>query len=324
MRLPGRGPGATRVTTVPPPLVGALPAARVSAPVRRAALAGARPYLYLLPTFVFLGVFTHWPILRTFYVSLFRWNLATPERQLVGFDNYLQLWSTPLFWQVLRNNVLFALGTVPASLTLALALALLINQRIRGLALYRVALFYPTVIPMAAAAMIWLWILTPGYGLVNYYGRLLGLPDIHWLGHPTFALPALMAVGIWKRLGYYVVIFLAGLQVIPPHLHEAAVLEGAGPWQRFWRVTWPLLSPTTFFVGLMAVIDSFQAIDQVYLMTRGGPGNATNLFVYYLYQVAFRFFDMGYASAVSAVLFVILLGLTVLAFRFLHRRVHYA
>ncbi|MGH7320411.1 MAG: carbohydrate ABC transporter permease [Candidatus Rokuibacteriota bacterium] len=286
--------------------------------------AAARPYLYILPTFVFLAVFTHYPILKTFYLSLFRWNLATPRMEFAGLANYAQAWATPLFWQVLRNNLLFALATIPLSLALALALALLIDRPLRGLAIYRAVLFYPTVIPMAAAAMIWLWILTPSYGLVNYYGRLVGLPDVHWLGHSSFALAALAAVGVWKRLGYYVVVFLAGLQVIPSHLYEAATLEGAGPWQRFWRVTFPLLSPTTFFVGLMAAIDSFQAIDQVYLMTQGGPGNHTNLFIFYIYQNAFRFFDMGYASAVSGILFLILLGLTIIAFRGLHRRVHYA
>jgi sn-glycerol 3-phosphate transport system permease protein len=283
-----------------------------------------RPYLYILPTFFFLFFFTHWPILRTFYVSLFKWNLATPKREFVGLANYGQAWSASLFWEVLRNNIVFAVGTVPLTLALALALALLINQKIRGLAVYRALLFYPTMIPMAAAAMIWLWILTPNYGLLNYYGRWFGLPDIHWLGDSKLALWALVLVGVWKRVGYYMVIYLAGLQVIPEHLYEAAVIEGANPWQRFWRVTFPLLSPTTFFVGIMAVIDSFQAIDQVYLMTGGGPGNTTNLFIFYIYQNAFRFFDMGYASAVSAVLFLILLGLTILAFRTLHRRVHYA
>lgn len=290
---------------------------------RRRALAAARPYLYILPTFFFLFIFTHYPILKTFYLSLFKWNLATPKKEFVGLANYVQAWSTPLFWQVLQNNVVFALGTIPISLALALGLALLINQKIQGLAIYRAALFYPTLFPMAAAAMIWLWILTPSYGLVNFYGKALGLPDVHWLGHSRFALWALVLVGIWKRLGYYMVIFLAGLQMIPEHLYEAAILEGAGPWKRFWRITFPLLSPTTFFVAIMAVIDSFQAIDQVYLMTAGGPGNATNLFIFYIYQHAFRFFDFGYASAVSGILFLILLGLTVLAFRMLHRRVHY-
>jgi len=291
---------------------------------RRRALALARPYLYILPTFFFLFVFTHWPILRTFYVSFFKWNMASPRMEFVGFANYAQARSAPLFWEVLRNNIVFAIGTVPLTLALALALALLINQKLRGLAIYRALLFYPTMIPMAAAAMIWLWILTPNYGLLNFYGKWLGLPDIHWLGHSKLALWALVLVGVWKRVGYYMVIYLAGLQVIPDYLHEAAIIEGANPWQRFWRVTFPLLSPTTFFVGLMAVIDSFQAIDQVYLMTGGGPGNATNLFIFYIYQNAFRFFDMGYGSAVSAILFLILLGLTVLAFRTLHRRVHYA
>jgi sn-glycerol 3-phosphate transport system permease protein len=298
--------------------------ARGEARNRRRWLAAARPYLYILPTFFFLGVFTHWPILRTFYVSFFKWNMATPKREFVGVGNYVQAWSTPLFWQVLQNNVLFAVGTVPITLGLALALALLINQKIRGLAVYRALLFYPTMIPMAAAAMIWLWILTPNYGLLNYYGKWVGLPDIHWLGHRQLALWALVLVGVWKRVGYYMVIYLAGLQVIPEYLHEAAIIEGASPWQRFWWVTFPLLSPTTFFVGVMVVIDAFQAIDQVYLMTSGGPGNATNLFIFYIYQNAFRFFDMGYASVVSATLFLILLGLTVLAFRTLHRKVHYA
>lgn len=298
--------------------------ARDAARTRRRALALARPYLYILPTFFFLFVFTHYPILRTFYMSLFKWNLATPKREFVGFGNYVQAWATPVFWEVLRNNIVFAVGTVPLTLALALALALLINQRIRALAIYRALLFYPTMIPMAAAAMIWLWLLTPNYGLLNYYGKWLGLPDIHWLGHSRLALWALVLVGVWKRVGYYMVIYLAGLQVIPEHLYEAAIIEGATPWRRFWRVTFPLLSPTTFFVAIMAVIDSFQAIDQVYLMTGGGPGNATNLFIFYIYQNAFRFFDMGYASAVSAILFLILLVFTVLAFRTLHRRVHYA
>ncbi len=291
---------------------------------RRPLLPVLRPYLYLLPTFFFLFVFTHWPILRTFYVSFFKWNMATPKMEFVGLANYAQAWNAPVFWEVLQNNLLFAAGTVPLTLGLALVLALLINQKIRRLAIYRVFLFYPTMIPMAAAAMIWLWILTPNYGLLNYYGRWFGLPDIHWLGDNKLAIWALVLVGVWKRVGYYMVIYLAGLQVIPEHLYEAARIEGAGPWQRFWKVTFPLVSPTTFFVAVMVVIDSFQAIDQVYLMTGGGPGNSTNLFIFYIYQNAFRFFDFGYASAISAILFLILLGLTVLAFRTLHRKVHYA
>jgi ABC-type sugar transport system permease subunit len=250
--------------------------------------------------------------------------MATPKMEFVGLANYAQAWNAPVFWEVLRNNLLFAAGTVPCTLGLALALAVLINQKIRSLALYRVFLFYPTMIPMAAAAMIWLWILTPNYGLLNYYGRWFGLPDIHWLGDNKLAIWALVLVGVWKRVGYYMVIYLAGLQVIPEYLYEAARIEGAGPWQRFWKVTFPLVSPTTFFVAVMVVIDSFQAIDQVYLMTGGGPGHSTNLFIFYIYQNAFRFFDFGYASAISAILFLILLGLTVLAFRTLHRKVHYA
>lgn len=283
-----------------------------------------QPYLYLVPGLLFLATFTHYPILRTFYLSFFRQNLSTLHKQFIGVGNYALAAKTPLFWEVFGNSLLYALGIIPISLILGLLFALLINQKIRGITVYRVAIFYPVVIPMAAAAMIWLWMLTPTYGLINYYGRtLLGLPDMNWLGEPKLALWALVAVGIWKRVGYYMIIFLAGLQVIPIHLYEAAILDGANAWKRFWKITLPLLSPTTFFLGIMAVIDSFQAIDQVYLMSHGGPGNATNLFIYYIYLNAFRFFDIGYASTVSSVLFVILLGATIFAFKFIQKGVHY-
>lgn len=307
-RMPARsGPQARRRQGLPPRWFGAL-----------------RPYLYILPTFVFLIAFTYVPIVRSVWMSLHESHVALARPVFVGLDNYRYAFSEPLFWKVLRNNLLYAVATIPTSVGLGLFFAVLVNRPIRAAGLYRSALFYPTVLPMAAASMLWLWMLTPGYGLVNHYLGRLGFPDIEWTGDPRYAMWALVIVGIWKYTGYYMVLLLAGLQALPSDLYEAAAIEGASPWQQFWKITFPLLSPTTFFVTVMAIINSFQSIDQVYLMTRGGPANATNMMVYYIYQVAFRFWDMGYASALSTVLFVVLLALTVLAFRVMHHRVHYA
>ena len=283
-----------------------------------------RPYLYILPTFVFLIAFTYVPVVRSVWMSLHESHLAVARPVFVGLDNYRYAFSEPLFWKVLRNNLVYALATIPTSVGLGLFFAVLLNRPVAASGLYRSSLFYPTVLPMAAASMLWLWMFTPGYGLVNHYLGKLGFPDIEWTGDPRYAMWALVIVGIWKYTGYYMVLLLAGLQTLPTELYEAAAIEGASPWQQFWRITFPLLSPTTFFVTVMAIINSFQSIDQVYLMTRGGPANATNMLVYYIYQVAFRFWDMGYASALSTVLFVVLLALTVLAFRVMHHRVHYA
>ncbi len=281
------------------------------------------PFLYIIPCFIPLVIFTHFPILRSFYLSFFEYNLASPEGQYIGIGNYVLAAKSPVFWQVARNNMLYALGTIPTSLILGLIFALLINQKMRGLFFYRIAVFYPVIIPMAAAAMIWLWIMTPTYGLLNYYGGMLGMSDIDWIQEPKFSLWALVIVGIWKRLGYYMIIFLAGLQMIPKHLYEAAVLDGASRWRQFIHITLPMLSPTIFFLVIMAVVDSFQSIDQVFLMTQGGPGNETNLFIYYIYENAFQFFDRGFASAISSILFAILLGFTFLIIKYGHKKVHY-
>lgn len=287
-------------------------------------LAAVRPYLYILPSFMFLFVFTYYPIVRSLLLSLYEWNLSSQMRVFVGMDNYRRLlFDDPLFWQVMRNNALYAIGTIPTSVALGLLLAVLMDRQIAGRSVYRVAFFYPTMLPMAAASMIWLWIFTPGYGLLNYYLGKVGFPDIEWVGSAKYALLALIIVAIWKYAGYYMVLLLAGLQGIPHDLYEAARIEGASSWQEFWYITFPMLSPTTFFVLVMAVINSFQSIDQVYLMTRGGPGNATNMLAYYIYQTAFRFWDVGYASTLTSVLFVILLVTTAAFFRFLGRRIHY-
>lgn len=282
------------------------------------------PFLYLLPSFVFLAVFTYYPMITSIYNSFHKWNLAFIQPTPTGFDNYRLIFDTPLFWRVVQNNIIYSVGTIVVALVLAMLLALLLNRALGLIGLYRLSVFYPTMIPMAAAAMIWAWLLAPGYGLINHLLVRFGIQEVAWLTTEPYALYALIAVGIWKNVGYYAVILLAGLQNISDELIEAATLEGANGWQRFWRIVFPLLAPTTFFVTIMAVINSFQSIDQVYMMTSGGPANSTNLFLYYIWQNGFLFWDIGYASALTTLLLLALLVLTVIAFRSLESRIHYS
>ena len=194
---------------------------------------GLTPYLFLLPSLIFLIVFTHYPIAKSLLTSFYRWDLANPEKVWAGLYNYRRLLEDDLFWLVLRNTAFYAIGTVIPSVSLAMFLAVFANEKIRGLSIFRSALFYPTIIPMAAAAMIWVWIYADGYGLINYYIRQIGMQSVPWINSLEWALPALMVVGIWKYVGYYMVIFIAGLQLIDFELYEAATIEGANPWIRF-------------------------------------------------------------------------------------------
>jgi ABC-type sugar transport system permease subunit len=291
---------------------------------RRFPLGGGGVYLYLVPSLVFLALFTYYPIGFSAYLSLFRWNVLNPEKIFVGLDNYLRLWQEPLFWLVLRNNLFYALGTIPATMALGLFLAVLVNQKLGAARnFYRVALFYPTMIPMVAAAMLWVWIFNPGIGLFNYYTGFLGIPRIEWLYDRHWALPAIIIMSIWKNFGYFMVIYLAALQGIPAELHEAASLEGAGAWRRFWRITFPLLTPATLFVFVVAIISSFQVFDQVFVMTQGGPADQTNVLTFYIYQHAFRFWDIGMGATLTTIFICLLLVLIVLVFRYVGRRVYY-
>ncbi len=291
---------------------------------RGAVCRAAAPYLFLLPSLVFLAAFTYYPVAVSAYLSFFEWNLTTPERLFVGLENFRRLWENRLFWTVVRNNLVYAVGTIPTTMVLGLWLAVLLNQRLRANGFYRAAFFYPTVIPMVAAAMLWLFLFNPGIGLINYYGtRYLGLPRLEWLFDPDWAMPAIIIMSVWKHLGYDMLIFLAGLQNIPDHLYEAARIEGAGPWARFRHVTFPLLTPTTFFVTIVSVISSFQVFDQVYIMTQGGPADSTNVLVYYIYQQAFRFWDLGTAAALTTVLVLGLLAVIAFLMGTLGRRVFY-
>ena len=241
----------------------------------------------------------------------------------VGLDNYATLVDDPIFWQALSNNFWYALGTIPASIALALLMAVWVNDRIPGRGFLRLAYFTPTVLPMIAVANIWLFFYTPEYGLLEQFLGVFGFRSHNWLGSQSTALPALMVVTIWKESGFFMIFYLAALQSMSPHLAEAAAIEGASRWYFFRRVTFPLLMPTTLFVLVNAVINAFRLVDHVVVMTRGGPDNATELLLYYVYEIGFRFWDSAYAATLTVVLLAILGLAALVQFVFLERRVHY-
>ncbi len=277
--------------------------------------------LCLSPTLIIVAVFTLFPVLFSFYLSFHRWSILKPEKPFVGLDNYIRMFSTAEFWQALQNTVVYTVGVVGLETPLALLLALALSRKLRGLTFYRTAYFMPAVTSTIAIAVVWTWLYNPQYGLFNDFLRLLGLPEPGWLVDPVWALPAIIIMSIWKNVGYHMVIFVAGLQAIPDVYYEAASIDGANAWKRFWHITWPLLIPTTGFVLITNVIFSFQVFGPVYVMTRGGPMRSTTVIVYYLYQRAFEFREMGYASAVAWVLFLIILILTVIQFRYTRKGV---
>jgi len=280
-------------------------------------------WLLLLPAAVLLAAFTHYPAAATLWHSLFSTPKPNRPAVFVGLDNYRAMAEDPVFWQSLANNLWFALGTIPVSIALALLMAVWVNGRLAGRGFLRLAYFAPTVLPMIAVANIWLFFFTPQYGLLEQITGLLGLPSHNWLGSQNTALGCLVVVTIWKEAGFFMIFYLAALQAIPPNLHEAARIEGASPWTVFRRVTFPLLMPTTLFVLVNAVINSFRLVDHIVVMTRGGPDNATSLLLYYIYDVGFKFWDSAYAAALTMVLLVLLGVAALVQFGFLEKRIHY-
>ncbi len=301
------------------------PLSRPAAPARSALRRRwtIRPYAFLLPSFVFLGTFTYYPILSSLELSLYRNSATVPHPVFVGLANYRALGADPIFRQVLANSAAFLVGTVPVTIAVALALALLLNRTHLLTTPFRTAFFYPTLLPLVGAAAIWLFVYAPGYGLLDVYLRGVGAGGVNWLGSPTLALPAVMILTIWKNAGYYMLFYLAGLQTIPAELFEAGRIEGASGWQQFRAITFPLLGPTTLFVLLIASINAFQSVDHIWLMTGGGPDNATNLLLFYIYQVAFMFFDLGKAATLTVFLLAVLMAIATASFGLLERRIHY-
>lgn len=276
-----------------------------------------------------LVIFAAGPILFSWALTLFQWDNLTPPR-FIGADNWRRLFTDPLFWQATRNTIYFTALSVPSGVILSLLLAMLVNRPLRGMRAFRTMLFVPVVTSVVAVALVWTWFYDPNYGLLNFAlergAALLGMPPprpIAWLNNPSTAMPAIVAMSVWKGLGYNMVIFLAALQGVPRYLYEAAEIDGAGPVRRFFHVTLPTISPITFFVVVISMISSFQVFDQVYIMARDGrPANSTLTIVYYLYKNAFQFLDMGYSSAIGSALFVMIFGVTLAQLALQKRWVH--
>ena len=272
--------------------------------------------LFLLPAIAILGTFSVYPALYSLYLSFFKWNGYAPQRDFVGVGNYARLAGSPEFWNSLKVTVLYAGGLTLSALALGLLLAVLLNLPIRGRAVYRALYFLPVITPTVAAGVVWKNLFDPSQGAVNSLLGALGVRGPNWLVDPTWALLAVVIVGVWKRVGFNMVVYLAALQSVPRAYYEAAQLDGAGAWQQLRFVTVPLLAPTTFFLVITSLIEAFQVFDLVYVMTAGGPLGSTDVFGYYLYREGFKYSQLGFASAIAYVMFALIFLATVVQFRF--------
>lgn len=272
-------------------------------------------YLFISPWIIGFMIFTLGPFMASLGFSFTEWDLIG-QPTFTGLDNYLKLWNDPLFWQSLKVTTIYAIGRVPLGIIIGLAAALLLNQNVRLLGMWRVIYYMPVVLPPVAVSMLWMWIYNPDYGILN--GILWSVFGIHgpaWLQDEFWVLPSLMMMAVWGMLGKNMIVYLSGLKSIASEMYEAAAIDGANAWQKFLSITVPMMTPIIFFNLIMGLMDSFKLFTQAYVMTGGGPRYASLFYVYYLYQHAFQRFHMGYASAMAWVFFLILMVFTLLVFR---------
>ena len=272
-------------------------------------------YILIAPVCIHIFIFVIIPIVYAFILSFQEWNMLSPDKDFVGLGNYERMLSDSVFFLSFKNTLWYTVWSVPFCLVLSLLLAVAMKRRSAVNSFLRTCFFLPVIVSLVVTSVVFTWLFDPMIGLVNYYLGKIGIGPLVWLSDPDLALPTLVIVSIWKSLGYNMVIFLAGIQSIPDVYYEASRIDGANGVQQFFDITLPLLKPTTLFVLIMSVMSSFQVFDQVYLMTSGGPVNRTKVIVFYIYETAFYFFDMGYASALSFVLFLMILLLTIIQFR---------
>ena len=283
----------------------------------------ARSLGFLAPSLLHLTVFLATPMIFSAYLSVHRWDLIVPDTPFVGFDQFAEMFRDEGFWNALKNTLVFSLN-VPVGLTVALGTALLLHRRFRGVAFLRALYFLPSVTSFVAIALVWMWIYHPTFGAANYLLSMVGLPPLPWLNSTHTAMLSVLVFTVWMGLGYQMVVFLAGLQGIPEEYYEAARIDGASAWQRFRRVTLPLLRPTTFFLLITSFIASFQAFTSIYVMTAGGPVGSTDVIVYHIYKAAWEQLRMGYASAMAWVLFVLIVAATWVQFRVVGKNIEYS
>jgi multiple sugar transport system permease protein len=278
-------------------------------------------YLFISP---FILGFLLWfltPALTAVWLTFTNWNLISPP-EYVGLQNIMRLGGDKLFWHSLKVTTLYSLASVPLGLVFGFILALLMNNKIRGISVFRTVYYLPSIVPAVANAVLWAWILNTEFGLLNVFLNAVGLPKVKWLQDPDFTLWAFVVISLWA-VGGSMVIYLAGLQGIPEIFYEAAKIDGAGRWAQLWHITIPLMSPVIFFNLIIGIIGTFQVFTAGYLITDGGPQNATLFYVLYLYRNSFEYLDMGYAAALAWVLFFIIMALTLVVFRYGGGLVHY-
>ncbi len=285
---------------------------------RREAITG---YLFIAPAVLGFLIWIAGPMIFSAWISLTEWDLLSPP-EFIGLGNYQLMVKDALFWQSLRVTFYFTLVSVPLFQAVAFAVALLMNVNVRGIAVFRTIYYLPSIVPLVANALLWAWVFNSDFGLLNAGLRAIGLPKVLWLQDPAWTMPALIVMSVWG-VGGAMLIYLAGLQGVPQQLYEAAEIDGATYWHRFIHVTIPMMSPVIFFNLLMGLIGALQTFTQAYIMTNGGPQNATLFYALHIYRSAFRDFKMGYAAALAWVLFAIVLLLSVLVFRYLGRQVYY-
>jgi putative chitobiose transport system permease protein len=271
------------------------------------------PYLFLLPALIVLGLTVFWPALQAFYLSFTQYEYdLTQAPQWVGLANFRRLWSDAVFWKTMGNTLLYLIGVVPILVVAPLGLAILVNQKLRGINWFRASFYTPVVISMVVAGIAWRWLYAEN-GLFNQFLAQLGIKEgIPWLTSPDWAIFSVMAVTVWKGLGYYMVIYLAGLQSIPVELYEAAALDGSDGYWKHWDITVPLMRPYLLLVAVISAISATKVFEEVYIMTQGGPRNSSKTVVYYLYEQAFSDLEISYACTIGLVLFLVILGLSIL------------
>lgn len=261
---------------------------------------------FLLPSLLGFALFIIYPIFYSLGVSFTNWDLIN-AKEFVGFGNYTRLLSDPQFWNSLKNTFYFIIGYLPSVMIIGLLIALLLNSKLKMKVLFRGIYFLPVVTSWVAVSLVWKWLFNPKFGLINYFIEMIGLSGPSWLNDPKTAMIAIIITSVWKDIGFIMVLYLGGLQNISTSLYEAAGIDGASKFQQFWKITLPMLKPTTFFVSMISLINSFQVFDQVNIMTEGGPGDSTTVLVQNIYNSAFKYSKMGYAAAMSWVLFLIIL-----------------
>ena len=295
-------------------------AGRLNVERRRQAIYG---WILLSPAMILLTTFAFYPSLATLWTSLFSRRTRRRPSEYVGGENYADLFADPTFWKAVTNNLIYAGATIPISIVIALAMALWANSKIPARGFVRTAYFTPTVLPMIAAANLWLFFYTPGLGVLDQIGSLFGLPSVNWLGQPGTALWAVIIVTIWKESGFFMIFYLAALQTIPEDLKEAADIEGASRWTYTRRIVIPLLMPTTLFILVNALINSVKLIDHLFILTKGGPNDASKLILYYIWEMAFAFFDAPHAAAMTILVLIVLGVVAGIQFTILDKRIHY-